>query len=302
MLTQLQDMDLQLIRIFVTIVDSGGFSAAQGKLGVAQSTISTQMSKLETRLGFRLCERGKSGFRLTPKGENVYQSSLKLLDAVDSFTRDTQAASGSLLGELKIGLSEFLPPNVLEQIGDSLKEFRVRAPEVIIEIVTDTPDELESKLVNNKLNLAIGYFSKSQTSLNYFQLFKEKQSLYCSKSHTLFQEQKVKPEHIARINKVSHSYKGSVNDFRLASEKVTAICERVEADLIFILSGAHISFLPVHLAEPWVEAGKLRELAAEEFSYDVEFQLATAKRYNESDILAEFKRCVLSKLNSDDCS
>lgn len=150
------------------------FSRRRAIQDVHPERYATSQSRRHSRVGFRLCERGKSGFRLTPKGETVYQSSLKLLDAVDAFTRDTQAVSGSLLGELKIGLSEFLPPNVLEQIGDGLKEFRVRAPEVIIEIVTDTPDELESKLVNNKLNLAIGYFSKSQTSLNYFQLFKER--------------------------------------------------------------------------------------------------------------------------------
>nr|WP_244109845.1 LysR family transcriptional regulator [Burkholderia arboris] len=44
-------MDLQLLRLFLTIVESGGFSAAQGTLGMAPSTISTQMAKLETRLG-----------------------------------------------------------------------------------------------------------------------------------------------------------------------------------------------------------------------------------------------------------
>ena len=68
MLIRLRDMDVQLLRLFLTIVESGGFSAAQGTLGMAPSTISTQMTKLETRLGFRLCDRGKSGFRLTPKG------------------------------------------------------------------------------------------------------------------------------------------------------------------------------------------------------------------------------------------
>ena len=35
MLAQLQDLDLQLLRLFVTVVESGGFSAAQGALGWA---------------------------------------------------------------------------------------------------------------------------------------------------------------------------------------------------------------------------------------------------------------------------
>ena len=41
MLSQLRDLDLQLLRLFVCVVECGGFSAAQGELGIGQSTIST---------------------------------------------------------------------------------------------------------------------------------------------------------------------------------------------------------------------------------------------------------------------
>ena len=67
MLGQLHDPDLHLLRLFVTVVEAGGFSAAQGVLGLSQPSISQQMGRLETRLGYRLCSRGKGGFRLTEK-------------------------------------------------------------------------------------------------------------------------------------------------------------------------------------------------------------------------------------------
>ena len=105
MLSQLRDLDLQLLRLFVTVVESGGFSAAQGELGIGQSTISTQMAKLETRLGFRLCERGKAGFRLTPKGEQVLAATRKLFAAIETFKGEAQGMADKLLDELRIGLS-----------------------------------------------------------------------------------------------------------------------------------------------------------------------------------------------------
>ncbi|MEX5669688.1 LysR family transcriptional regulator, partial [Pseudomonas neuropathica] len=71
MLGQLHDLDLHLLRLFVSVVECGGFSAAQGELGLSQSSISQQMAKLETRLGYRLCSRGKGGFKITPKGERL---------------------------------------------------------------------------------------------------------------------------------------------------------------------------------------------------------------------------------------
>ena len=64
MLHTVSDLDLRLLRVFLAIVDAGGVSAAQASLGVGQSTLSSQLSTLETRLGFSLCERGRGGFRL----------------------------------------------------------------------------------------------------------------------------------------------------------------------------------------------------------------------------------------------
>src|SRR5579864_938231 len=79
MLQQLSDLDLRLIRVFLSVLDAGGVSAAQTALNVSQSTISTQLATLETRLGFRLCERGRAGFRLTPRGEQFAQACRQLL-------------------------------------------------------------------------------------------------------------------------------------------------------------------------------------------------------------------------------
>ena len=54
MFSQLTDLDLRLIRVSLAIVDAGGVSPAQATLNVGQSTISTQLATLETRLGYRL--------------------------------------------------------------------------------------------------------------------------------------------------------------------------------------------------------------------------------------------------------
>ena len=78
MVPKLFDLDLRLIRIFLGVVDAGGVSAAQPTLNMSQSTISTHLSTLEARLGFRLCDRGR-GFRLTPKGKEICRFSRHLL-------------------------------------------------------------------------------------------------------------------------------------------------------------------------------------------------------------------------------
>lgn len=59
---QLHDVDLKLLRVFTTIVRCGGFSAAQAALNAGQSTISEQMTHLETRLGSSSASAGAAAF------------------------------------------------------------------------------------------------------------------------------------------------------------------------------------------------------------------------------------------------
>ena len=288
MLTRLRDMDVQLLRLFVTIVESGGFSAAQGTLGMAPSTISTQMAKLETRIGFRLCERGKSGFRLTPKGERVLQSTRRLLQAMDAFTRDTQHVSGTLLGELRIGLSERLAPDIVESIAAAVGRFRAHAPDVLIEMLAVAPDELERRLLKGELQLAVGYFSGHQAGLNHAPLFVEQQSLYCGARHPLAAKKSVSMNDISRASNVARLYKTNTASSTPRNAQPTAFSENVDADVIFILSGAHVGFLPDHVAAPWVAAGKMRRLLASKLSHTVEFQLATPRNSGGGEVLHAF--------------
>ncbi|ROL65708.1 LysR family transcriptional regulator [Pseudomonas protegens] len=298
MLTQLRDMDLQLLRLFVTIVECGGFSAAQGKLGIAQSTISTKMAKLEVRLGVRLCERGKGGFRLTPKGAQILQSARRLFEALDEFTRDTQDVSHIILGELQIGISELLASTITESIGLTLGAFRNRAKDVTIEIISAPPAELERLLVNNTIQLAISYFSGNQEALNYEPLFTERQTLFCGEAHPFFHKAPQNIEELNTSSKVTQLYKTASLSSRIQSHRHTAVSDQVDADLIFVLSGAHISFLPTHIAKPWVTAGKLRALFEDSLSYDVIFQLATSKSREPSEALAVFKQQLIQQFDA----
>ena len=177
MLSQVRDLDLQLLRLFVCVVECGGFSAAQGELGIGQSTISTQMAKLETRLGYRLCERGKAGFRLTPKGQQLLAATRKLFSAIEMFKGEAQGMADKLLGELRIGLSEALDAQVRECVAEALGQFRQRNQAVQIELLSATPAELERRLLQDQLHLAIGYFSGQQNALDYQPLFSEEQRL-----------------------------------------------------------------------------------------------------------------------------
>jgi LysR family transcriptional regulator, transcriptional activator for bauABCD operon len=104
MTQSLSGSDLKAIRVFVTIVENGGFSAAQASLNLGQSAVSAYIADLETRLGLTLCRRGRAGFSLTEDGQQIYESAKRLLGAITDFEASATSAGKGLVGELRLAV------------------------------------------------------------------------------------------------------------------------------------------------------------------------------------------------------
>lgn len=75
--------DFQLLRSFVAVVESGGFTRAAQALHLTQSTVSQQVRRLEESVGQRLLERETSGVRPTQAGERLLGYARRLLQLGD---------------------------------------------------------------------------------------------------------------------------------------------------------------------------------------------------------------------------
>ena len=56
------------IKIFLTVVECGGFTAAANMLGITQPAVSQNIAELERLLGVQLMERGRGVITLTDNG------------------------------------------------------------------------------------------------------------------------------------------------------------------------------------------------------------------------------------------
>lgn len=75
--------DSQLLRSFVAVVESGGFTRAAQALHLTQSTVSQQVRRLEESVGQRLLERETGGVRPTQAGERLLGYARRLLQLSD---------------------------------------------------------------------------------------------------------------------------------------------------------------------------------------------------------------------------
>lgn len=273
MLHNVSDLDLRLLRIFACVVRCGGFSAAQGELNMGQSTISTHIASLETRLGYRLCERGKSGFRLTEKGERVLEYAQNLFAALGDFRDQVQSLAGRLVGELHIGLADNIATLPEARIHNALARFNRRDQAVRLHVLIESSSELERLLLNGRLHLAIACFSRRLPNLRYQPLYHERVAVFCGRQHPLFDRDIQSVDELQSCDWIQHGY--AVADIQLPADpqRSTAFTQHMEAVLHAVRAGTHLGYLPTHYAQRWVEQGEMRALLPETLGYGITHSL-----------------------------
>ncbi|MGL6538205.1 LysR family transcriptional regulator, partial [Aeromonas hydrophila] len=77
----MNNVELELMGLFATVVEQGSFTGAAELLGMPKSSVSQKISRLESQLGVRLLQRTTRRLSLTPQGE-VYVEQCRALLAL----------------------------------------------------------------------------------------------------------------------------------------------------------------------------------------------------------------------------
>jgi DNA-binding transcriptional LysR family regulator len=276
---QVQDVDLRLLRIFVTIVECGGLSAAESRLNIGRSTISTHLSDLEIRLGVTLCKRGRSGFELTDAGRITYQASLELLQQCETFASTVAGSKQQLSGRVTIAIIDTLVSDPRCGVAQAIATLKAKSDNLQFDIYVCEAREVETSVANGRSLVGIGVSRHHIRGLDYLPLHNETNYLYCGKDHPLFaSDSKEINRLLPQAEVVTSNYlrdKESRNDDLNYQNSASAYHDEGIAHLI--LSGKFIGYLPEHFASHWVDKGLFRAILPERYHYQIPVMLITAK-------------------------
>jgi len=274
---QLAGTDIRLLRVFDAVVRHHGFAAAQAELNVSQSTISSQISALEDRLGVTLCRRGRAGFRLTQKGEAVHAAVVRLLAAMDGFVSETAGLRGSLTGTIRIGVVDSVATDPDFHLPEAIAALEAKSPAIRFDLAQGSPQDLQSRVLDGTLHLGIGSFPHKVKGLRYQHLYDETNHLYCARGHRLWsvEDAQLSPDFVASLRAVGRSYWREDHWNNRDFPNSTAMAQGLEQQLIMILSGAFIGYMPQHAAATWVAQGRLRPILPQHFIYTCPFDVVT---------------------------
>jgi DNA-binding transcriptional LysR family regulator len=143
-------MNIEDVRAFVAVVDTGSVGRAALKLNLTQPAVTRRVQRLEESLGVTLLDRESKPARPTRAGEGAYTRCMAVLRAADTLTREVRPDSAK--GSLRIGVSLGIAESVFTPALDAV---RTRFPDIALHLLSATTPELRKRMADNALDAAI---------------------------------------------------------------------------------------------------------------------------------------------------
>ena len=256
---------LWALEAFVTVARKRSFIAAARVLGRSPSALTRAVQGLEEGAGAKLFNRSSSAVSLTEAGERLLPHACKMLDVQREADEDLAGLSGMASGWVRFSAPEFLGQGVLPQL---IAQYAERYPDVNVDVIF-TDETLDP--ARSKLDFSIrGAFAQSSDLIGY-PLWRYSRHLYASPGYL---QRRGTPETIDGLEAhalILHTAPRILKEWNFRSEQ-QAISLRVHPRFRFssgvavfqaALAGIGIARLADWLAEPEVQAGRLRRVCPE---------------------------------------
>ena len=144
------NLEIDLLRSFAAVADTGSFTAAAELVARTQSAVSVQVKRLESIVGRKVFERTSRSIALTPAGETLLGYARRILALNDATIRDI--AEPPVTGRIRLGITEYFVPNNLPAI---LARFAAAYPGVRLEVRMGTSRDLREQLARKAFDAVI---------------------------------------------------------------------------------------------------------------------------------------------------
>ncbi|MGB0938045.1 MAG: LysR family transcriptional regulator [Colwellia sp.] len=201
-------MNLQQIKYFLAVVDTGTFLAAAKQVYVTQPTLSAGIKSLEDSLGVILFHRGSRNAVLTSKGEQFLHTARNAYNQLINIKSElTEPAK-----KIDIGV---LSTVHMDHVAQIVEQFRNIYPHILIKFSVANSTELSAMLKAHQLDLTITNNHSLHDEENFTGLIKEELCLVVSHKHPLVSERSVALKVLHQkefIERVSCTFWQSVNN------------------------------------------------------------------------------------------
>nr|WP_321445430.1 LysR substrate-binding domain-containing protein [uncultured Cohaesibacter sp.] len=170
-------MDLDQLRTFIAIAETGSFTRAAEQVNKTQSAVSMQMRRLEERIGQTIFVRDGRQSRLTDSGVRLLDYARRMLslnaETISAFSSDVMS------GKVRLGLPDDYAPRLLPTV---LASFATTHPNIEIEVVCEQSSCIHRRIEDGRLDLGIVTHGDSQKARN-GRIIRSEPLLWVSSAH-----------------------------------------------------------------------------------------------------------------------
>ena len=166
------------LRLFVKIVDSGGIARAAEAMNIAKSAVSRRLSQLEDRYGVRLIDRQPRVWEVTSAGQELYQRASGMVADADDLDADFMQQSLALKGPLSVTIAREFGLSFLKP---ALFRFAEAHPQ--IDLTIDFDDRTVD-LENENYDLAVRVTATELKGLNCHRIGTTRHGLFASRTYS----------------------------------------------------------------------------------------------------------------------
>jgi DNA-binding transcriptional LysR family regulator len=131
---QRSSVDLLDVLAFVRVVETGAFSRAGERMGIAKSILSRRVARLEKQLGARLLTRSAQGAQPTEVGQAYYQRAANILAELEAAEEVVAEAVTQVAGPIRLSAPLSFG---IQHLAPVLAEFALGHPRVELDISFD---------------------------------------------------------------------------------------------------------------------------------------------------------------------
>ena len=155
-------MNLDVLKTFCDLVETGSFSKAAQINYVSQSAVSQQLAKLERDLQTQLINRGGGMVGPTEAGKALYTGIKDILRRWEGLQGEVRSAADSVRGVLRVGTIYSVG---LYQLDPYIRRFLGEHPEVNVRLEFEHANRIYSAVASGEMDLGVVAYPEPQRSI-----------------------------------------------------------------------------------------------------------------------------------------
>jgi DNA-binding transcriptional LysR family regulator len=275
------NLDWNLLRTFMVVVDQGGITSAAHFLGKKQPTISAALKRLEDITGRKLVNRSPKHFSVTPWGQVLYAEASAMFGAVAQLPDLMAGLEDEVTGQISIAVASHVVSPHLDSV---LERFNALYPAVNYTISTMDSAEVIAHLHQNRVTFGVCLLQQQPAQLMARILYREFFGFFCGPPHRLYGRRDIDIAELRNEDAVSFQtdeLDGPLSGVARLRRRLgmrpdpKGLSSNLPEVRRMIVANIGIGALPVHVARKDVQSGLLWQVPPYENLPEVDIQMLT---------------------------